>query len=167
MCWAKRSLTRSVCRFGALPVVLAGRSRGMEPAGPTRRRSACSCSIQCLCTPPPRLPLFAFSGATCAGSRSSWPTPTASSRAACGAEVVNVPHVLDVQMLRAGVPVVGLESRPLLSPLPSVVTAQKPSDGCTCWGFRFWAVAIACRHHIAQTQAREDNVQPGAKTYCR
>ena len=78
--------------FGALPVVLAGRSRGMEPAGPTRRRSACSCSIQGLCTPPPRLPLFAFSGATCAGSRSLWPTPTVPSRAACGAEVVNIPR---------------------------------------------------------------------------
>ena len=91
MCWAKRSLTRSVCRFGALPVVLAGRSRGMEPAGPTRRRSACSCSIQGLCTPPPRLPLFAFSGATCAGSRSSGLRQRMPSRAATGGEVVNGP----------------------------------------------------------------------------
>ena len=43
--------------FGALPVVLAGRSRGMEPAGPTRRRSACSCSIQGL-SPPAQVAAF-------------------------------------------------------------------------------------------------------------
>ena len=71
VCWAKRSLTRSVCRFGALPVVLAGRSRGMEPAGPMGRAAAHSCSVQGVATPPPRSPLFAFSGATYAGSRSS------------------------------------------------------------------------------------------------
>ena len=47
------------------------RASGMEPAGPRGRCSAHSCSIQGLHTPLPRLPLFAFSGATLAGSRSS------------------------------------------------------------------------------------------------
>ncbi len=47
------------------------RASGMEPAGPTGRAAACSCSVQGVATPPPRSPLFAFSGATCAGSRSS------------------------------------------------------------------------------------------------
>ena len=51
VCWAKRSLTRSLCRFGALPVVLAGRSRGMEPAGPIGRAAAYSCSVQGVATP--------------------------------------------------------------------------------------------------------------------
>ena len=46
------------------------------------------------------------------------------------------------------------------SPLPVVVTAQKPSDVPSCWGLRFWAVAKACRNHIAQTQAREDQAPP-------
>ena len=74
----------------------------MEPAGPMGRAAAHSCSVQGVATPPPRSPLFAFSGATCAGSRSLWPTPTASSRAATGGEVVNSPQALDVQMPRAG-----------------------------------------------------------------
>ena len=37
--------------FGALPVVLAGRSRGMEPAGPMGRAAAHSCSVQGVATP--------------------------------------------------------------------------------------------------------------------
>ena len=39
--------------FGALPVVLAGRSRGMEPAGPMGRAAAHSCSVQVLLPPRP------------------------------------------------------------------------------------------------------------------
>ena len=70
VCWAKRSLTRSVCRFGALPVVLAGRSRGMEPAGPMGRAAAHSCSVQGVATPCPGH-RFSRSLGPLAGSRSS------------------------------------------------------------------------------------------------
>lgn len=38
------------------------------------------------------------------------------------------------------------------SPLPVVVTAQKPSDVSAFWGFRFWAVAKACRNHTPDTR---------------
>ena len=151
VCWAKRSLTRSVCRFGALPVVLAGRSRGMEPAGPTRRRSACSCSIQGLCTPPPRLPLFAFSGATSAGSRSSGLRQQGRAGQLQGRSRER-PQVLDVQAKLCRGSGWALESRLMLSPLPMVVTAQKPSDVVPCWGLRFWAVAKACRNHTPDTR---------------
>ena len=134
--------------FGALPVVLAGRSRGMEPAGPTRRRSACSCSIQGLCTPPPRLPL----------SRSLGPLARVlalvayASRAEPGSYrgEVERPQVLDVQAKLCRGSRWALESRLMLSPLPMVVTAQKPRRFAHLAGFRFWAAPKACRHHTRQ-----------------
>lgn len=113
---------------------LAGRSRGMEPAGPVGRCSAHSCSIQGLHTPLPRLPLCAFSGATLAGSRSS------GLRQQCRAGQLggrSREHTPDAG--RANTACRGsrwaLESRLMLSPLPTVVTAQKPSDVPACRGF--------------------------------
>ena len=53
----------AACRFGALPVVLAGRSRGMEPAGPMDEQPPTVAVFRVL-LPPPRSPLFALSGAT-------------------------------------------------------------------------------------------------------
>lgn len=60
------------------------------------------------------------------------------------------PQVLDVQAKLCRGSRWALESRLMLSPLPMVVTAQKPSDVRACWGLRFWAVAKACRHHTPQ-----------------
>ena len=136
--------------FGALPVVLAGRSRGMEPAGPTRRRSACSCSIQGLCTPPPRLPLFrvlwghlrGFSLSVAYASRAEPGSYRGRSR--------ERPQVLDVQAKLCRGSRWALESRLMLSPLPMVVTAQKPRRFAHLAGFRFWAAPKACRHHTRQ-----------------
>ena len=59
------------------------------------------------------------------------------------------PRALDVQAMPCRGSRWALESRLMLSPLPMVVTAQKPSDVPPFRGFRFWTVAKACRHHIA------------------
>ena len=120
--------------FGALPVVLAGRSRGMEPAGPTGRAAACSCSVQGVATPPPRSPLFAFSGATCAGSRSSGLRQQGRA-GQLQRRSRERPQVLDVQAKAVQGSRWALESRLMLSPLPVVVTAQKPAGLPTSRGF--------------------------------
>ena len=62
------------------------------------------------------------------------------------------PQVLDVQAKLCRGSRWALESRLMLSPLPMVVTAQKPSDVPPCWGLRFWAVAKACRNHTPDTR---------------
>ena len=67
-----------------------------------------------------------------------------------GAEVVNIPQALDVQAVPCRGSRWALESRLMLSPLPRMATAQKPSDVSACWGLRFWSVAKACRHHTPQ-----------------
>ena len=60
------------------------------------------------------------------------------------------PQVLDVQAKLCRGSRWALESRLMLSPLPRMATAQKPSDVSACWGLRFWSVAKACRHHTPQ-----------------
>ena len=95
----------------------------------------------------------------CRFSRSLGPLPRVlalvayASRAEPGSyrgEVVNRPQALDVQAKLCRGSRWALESRLMLSPLPMVVTAQKPSDVVACWGLRFWAVAKACRNHTRQ-----------------
>ena len=135
--------------FGALPVVLAGRSRGMEPAGPMGRAAAQSCSVQGVATPPPRSPLFAFSGATCAGSRSSGLRQQGRAGQLQGRSRER-PQVLDVQAKLCRGSRWALESRLMLSPLLCEVTAQKPRRFAHLAGFRFWAAPKACRHHTPQ-----------------
>lgn len=121
-------------RVGALPVDLAGRSRGMEPAGPARRRSACSCSIQGLCTPLPVLPLFAFYGATYAGSRSSGLRQQCRAGQLGGRSREHTPDAGRANTACRGY-MQALESRLMLSPLLGVVTAQKPRRFADLAGF--------------------------------
>lgn len=60
------------------------------------------------------------------------------------------PQVLDVQAKLCRGSRWALESRLMLSPLPMVVTAQKPRRFADLAGFRFWAAPKACRHHTPQ-----------------
>ena len=74
------------------------------------------------------------------------------------------PQVLDVQAKLCRGSRWALESRLMLSPLPIMVTAQKPSDVPAYRGFRFWAVAKACRHHTPQPPRLEPGrTPPGRK----
>ena len=137
MCWAKRSLTRSVCRFGALPLVLAGRSRGMEPVGLQDGAALAVAAFRVYAPPRPG----------CRFSRSLGPLPRVlalvayASRAEPGSyrgRSRERPQVLDVQAKLCRGSRWALESRLMLSPLPMVVTAQKPA-GCRPRGVSFWA----------------------------
>ena len=60
------------------------------------------------------------------------------------------PQVLDVQAKLCRGSRWALESRLMLSPLPMVVTAQKPRRFADLAGFRFWAAPKACRNHTRQ-----------------
>ena len=85
--------------------------------------------------PPPRLPLFA-SGATSAGSRSSGQRQQGRAGQLQGRSRER-PQVLDVQAKLCRGSRWALESRLMLSPLPMVVTAQKPQTFPRAGGFAF------------------------------
>ena len=148
MCWAKRSLTRlmqglELCPWFSPDGAGVWSQQGLWDEQPP------TVAVFRVLLPPPRSPLFAFSGATCAGSRSSGLRQQGRAGQLQGRSRER-PQVLDVQAKLCRGSRWALESRLMLSPLPMVVTAQKPRRFTDLAGFRFWAAPKACRHHTPQ-----------------
>ena len=113
------------------------RASGMEPAGPTRRRSACSCSIQGLCTPAQvaafRVLWGHLRGFSLCGLRQRMP-----SRAATGGEVVNGPKCWTYKHRVQGVKV-GARIAPNAFATAEDGDCTEAPQVCRPRGVSFWA----------------------------
>ena len=121
VCWAKRSLTRLMQGLELCPW-FSPDGAGVWSQQGLQDGAALAVAAFRVYAPPPRLPLFAFSGATSAGSRSSGLRQQGRAGQLQGRSRER-PQVLDVQAKLCRGSRWALESRLMLSPLPEMVTA--------------------------------------------